>query len=228
MVSQTPPALLQLTRTLPVRPLRALATARPAPLPTGLPALDALLSGGLPRSSITAISGGLSSGALPLALHALTSAQQADQSPVLIDLPWRFDALAAQRAGVLLTGLLLVRPASAPDALSLAYDLLCEGSCGLIVVDADDAALPGPALRLLRNAIVRSGSVLVCLTSAEAPVPNADLRLSTARTGWEMAGGDYYAVRTRVTVEAGRGFPVGRSAELRFVIDERAPCWPAS
>ncbi|MFN8377488.1 MAG: hypothetical protein U0452_02355, partial [Anaerolineae bacterium] len=100
--------------------------------------------------------------------------------------------------------------------------------CGLIVVDADDVTLPDQALRVLRNAIVRSPSALVFLTSPEVPVPGADLRLSAVRTGWDMAGGDCYAIRTRVTVEAARGLPVGRAVDLHFVNDELAPCWPAS
>jgi len=227
MVAQAPSALLQLTRTLPVRPLSAFTT-RPTPLPTGLPALDALLNGGLPRGGITALSGGLSSGVTPLALQLLAYAQQAGLLAVYLDLPQSFDALAAQLAGIRLDDLLLVRPASVTDALSLAYDLLCEGGCGLIVVDTGGAALPDPSLRLLGNAVVRSSSALVCLTTPEASVPGAGLRLSIARTGWEIAGGDYYALHARVTVEAGRGITAGRSAELRLIIDEEAPCWPAS
>lgn len=226
MATQVPPALLQLARVLPVRPLSALAT-RPAPLPTGLPLLDALLDGGLPRGSITALSGGLSSGVSTLALHLLSSAQQAGLLPAFLDLPHGFDAVAALRAGVQLDDLLLVRPVSVRDALSLAYDLLCEGSCGLIVIDADDATLPESAMRLLSNAIVRSSSALVCLTGPGASVPCADLRLSMTRTAWEMAGGDYYALRARVTIEAGRGIMAGHSTELRLMIDEMAPCWPA-
>ncbi|MFN8377030.1 MAG: hypothetical protein U0452_00005 [Anaerolineae bacterium] len=164
----------------------------------------------------------------PLAPHRLTSAQRAGLLPAFIDIPLGFDAVAAQRADVQFDRLLLVRPPSVQDALSLAYDLLCEGSCELIVIDADDVTLPDQAQRLLRNAIVRSPSALVFLTSPETPVPGADLRLSVVRTGWDMAGGDCYAIRTRVTVESGRGLPVGRSVDLRFVIDEMAPYWPAS
>lgn len=227
MLAQAPPALLQLTRTLPVRPLSALAAARPAPLPTGFSVLDSLLNGGLPRGTISLLSGGLSSGVTPLTLHLLASAQQAGLLPAFLDIPQGFDAVAAQRAGVRLDDLLLVRPNSVSDALSLAYDLLCEGSCGLIVLDADSVTLPEPAMRLLSNAVVRSSAALVCLTSLGMDVPGADLRLSVARAGWEMAGGDTYAVRSRVTVEFGRGLPIGRSVELRFVIDEMAPCWPA-
>ncbi|MFN8377031.1 MAG: hypothetical protein U0452_00010 [Anaerolineae bacterium] len=63
MSAPTPPALLQVLRTLPARPLSALVNARPTPLPTGLTSLDELLRGGLPRGSITALSGDLSSGA---------------------------------------------------------------------------------------------------------------------------------------------------------------------
>ncbi len=153
--------------------------------------------------------------------------QRADLLPIFIDLPLGFDALAAQRAGVQLDRLLLVRPASVQDALSLVYDLLREGNCGLIVLDSGDGALPDPALRLLSNAVVRSSLALVCLTAPERSIPGADLRPSMTRIGWEMAGGDCYAVRTRVTVESG-SLPVGRSAGLRFVINEMAPCWPAS
>lgn len=227
MAVQAPPALLQLARVLPVRPLSALTT-RPAPLPTSLPPLDALLNGGLPRGAITVLSGDVSSGVSPLALHLLASTQQAGQLAAFLDLPQGFDALAALRAGVRLDDLLLARPTTVNAALSLAYDLLCEGSCGLLVVAIGGTALPEPALHLLSNAAVRSPSALVCLTTPEASVPGAGLRLSIVRSGWEIAGGDYYALRARVTVEAGRGVIAGRSAELSLIIDEKAPCWPAS
>jgi hypothetical protein len=222
-----PPApLMQLIRAGLVRPLGTL-TARPAPMPTGLPALDQLLGGGVPRSATTMLSGGPSSGASMLALQLLASAQRLDGLAVHVDAAQRFDPAAAIQAGLDLTRLLLVRPASTLDALAIAYDLLCEGSAALVLIDSGAAPLPEANLRLLGSAVVRSPSTLVLRTEPSVRVPQADMRLTVSRIGWEANNGDF-ALRSRVTIAAGKGVSVGRSVDLVLRVDEGAPCWPAS
>jgi hypothetical protein len=210
-----------------VRPLAALPS-RHVPLPTGFPVLDTLLNGGLPGGAITALAGGPSSGALTLALQVLAHAQRAGLLAAWVDGTGLFDAVAAWRAGLRLDDLLLVQPESFPAALGLAHDLINEGSCGLLLLDAGDAALPEPALRLLSHAVTRSPAVLIVKTAPRVLVPNADLRLNVTRTGWEMAGGDCDALRARVVIETGRRAGEGRSTELVLPVDEAAPCWPVS
>ena len=209
-----------------VRPLGTLQ-ARPAPLPTGLPALDKLL-GGLPRGALTVLAGGPSSGAAGIALRILAGAQQAGKMPAYVDASQSFDPAAARQAGLDLKALFLARPPALQDALSLTYDLLCEGSTGLVLLDSGSLPLPDAGLRLLANAVARGSAPLLCLTDAQSCVAQADLRLNACQLGWETAGGDAFALRTRVTIEAGRGLRPGQFADLLLPVDEAPPCWSAS
>ena len=138
----------------------------------------------------------------------------------------RFADLTRRPPGVRIepSHLLLARPEALPEALSIAYDLLCEGSVGLVLLDAGGMTLPDRELRLLVNAVARSRVALVCLTEPRVDVPLADLRLNVTRLGWEI--GDTLALRARVTVENGR-HAVGRSVELALAVEESGPCWSA-
>jgi hypothetical protein len=219
-----PPApLMQLARAGLVRPLAALPTRHEA-LGTGFLALDGLLKGGLPRGALTALAGGPSSGAGTLALHLAGYASRTGRLVAWLDAVRGFDPAAARRASIEPSHLLLARPEALPEALSIAYDLLCEGSVGLVLLDAGGMTLPDRELRLLVNAVARSRVALVCLTEPRVDVPLADLRLSVTRLGWEI--GDTLALRARVTVENGR-HAVGRSVELVLVVEESGPCWSA-
>jgi hypothetical protein len=218
---------MQLARAGLVRPLASL-TARHTPLPTGIPALDGLLGGGLPRGALTILAGGESSGAAGLALKLNAGMQRAGRLCAWLDFTHSFDPIQAVQAGVTLNDLLLARPASISETLGIAYDLLCEGSAGLVLLGTGNAAIPDASLRLLTNALVRSDAVLVWLAEPGVRIPQADVRLSATRLSWEAAGGDVGVLRTRITVEAGRAVPVGRSAECILAVDEAGPCWSAS
>lgn len=221
-----PPApLLQFARAGLVRPLSALPV-RAAPTVTGLPVLDALLGGGLPRGALTVLAGGASSGAAALALQLAASLGRTGRLIAWIDAARGFDPAAARHSGLDPAGLLLVRPVALPEALSVAYDLLCEGSAGLVLLDTGGMTPSEASLRLLANAVVRGQTALVWLVEPAVLIPQAELRLSVARLGWETAGGDAFALRARVTVEAGRG-TVGRRADLVLPVDEVGPCWSA-
>jgi hypothetical protein len=158
----------------------------------------------------------------------LAGAQRAGLTPACLDAAQAFDPAAALQAGLDLKALLLARPPALQDALSLAYDLLCEGSTGLMLLDSGSLPLPDAGLRLLANAVVRGPVALVCLTDAQSCVAHADLRLNACRLGWETSGGDAFALRTRVTIEAGRGLRPGQSVDLLLSVDEAPPCWSAS
>ena len=214
---------MQLARAGLVRPLAALPT-RHAALDTGLPALDGLLGGGLPRGALTVLAGGPSSGAGTLALHLAGQASQTERLVVWLDAVRGFDPAAGRRAGIAPAHLLLARPETLPETLSLAYDLLCEGSAGLVLLDAGEMTLPSRELRLLVNAVTRSRAALVCLTEPGVEVPLADLRLGVARLGWET--GETLSLRARVTVEGGRR-AVGRAVELVLAVEDGGPCWSA-
>ena len=85
-------------------------------VPSGQPALDdALRTGGWPRGSLAFLDAKPGSGAATLALGSLAAAQERGGIVAWIDGDGSFDPATAQRLGVRLEWLLLVRPASGPS-----------------------------------------------------------------------------------------------------------------
>jgi len=79
------------------------------PLPTGLPELDELLGGGLPRGEVTECLGDLSSGCTTVVLSALAQATMNDELTAYIDATDSLDPASAAKAGVKLDRVLWVR-----------------------------------------------------------------------------------------------------------------------
>ncbi|HQR47078.1 MAG TPA: hypothetical protein PK598_13835, partial [Thermoanaerobaculia bacterium] len=92
------------------------ATRREA-LPTAVPPLDRLLSGGLPRGTLVEVTGRRSSGRFSLALSVLAAATGAGEAAALVDLGDHFDPQAAEAFGADLARLLWVRPRTLKEAL---------------------------------------------------------------------------------------------------------------
>ena len=118
---------------------RPAAGTAPAPcLPTGLPALDHILTiGGLPLGHISELIGQLTSGKRTLALQVLAHAQQR-QPCVYIDLAQTFDPVYAAACRVDLARLAIAAPAGPGQALDLLCDLVAGGKFGLLVFELDD------------------------------------------------------------------------------------------
>jgi len=115
-----------------------LATARPAAIPrlsTGLPALDAVLEGGLPRGRLTELAGARSTGRTGLACIIAGAATRAGETIAWIDPEDGLEPEAAADAGVLLAHTLWVRPRGERDALRATELLLGAGGFGLVVLD---------------------------------------------------------------------------------------------
>ncbi len=112
------------------------ASTQPAAarLSTGLPALDALLDGGLPRGRLVELSGPRSSGRMSATLAMTAAAQAAGELVALVDVADALDPRSAARAGVALPRLLWVRPRSVVDGLKAADWLLDVGGFGLVVL----------------------------------------------------------------------------------------------
>ena len=85
--------------------------SRPAPemVPTGIPALDAALAGGLPRGCLTEICGPASSGRTAVLLAALAAATRRGEFCAVVDASDALDPHSAASAGVDLDRLLWVR-----------------------------------------------------------------------------------------------------------------------
>ncbi len=153
------------------------APLRPAPmleapgrLPTGLPALDAFLGGGLPRGQITEVCGGPSSGKATLALAACLRAIAAGGAAAWIDASTGFWPLVALEAGAPADRLLVVRTPGDAAAWRAADILLgASGAVDLVVVDLGGRASlgEGQTTRLHRLA-ERGGAALVVLNGRPA------------------------------------------------------------
>jgi recombination protein RecA len=77
--------------------------------PTGIPDLDALLSGGVPRGSIIELCGSASSGRTSLTLSLLAKATQRQEACAYVDVSDALDPMSAASAGVDLKRLLWIR-----------------------------------------------------------------------------------------------------------------------
>lgn len=229
------------------RALRWLGDAHPAHavLPTGFAALDAALGiGGVPRGRLTELLGMPTSGATTLALTLLAQAQAQGDLAGYIDLSRTFDAEHAALLGVDLATLLLVRPASAADALEMIHALIASGGLGVLVVDSlallqtdpHDRVLLDRALRVLPSVLARSPCALVALTPlpyspaltrtlafAGAPLAHAAaLRLHVAREGWLAAAHGPPGCHARISVLTHQLAPLGGVAQVLIAFPEGA------
>ena len=180
------------------------AAPDPAPIPrlaTTFPALDAALGGGLPAGRITELSGPATSGKVTLAAKTLAAAQQEPQALVAwLDLGRTCDPDYLHRCGLALDRLLVVRPAAAADALTIARHLVesrtlaalvCDGTAQL--KDADQAAVAG-ALERLAVVVAQSATAVIFLTEPDAQSRTlahvATVRLVLRRECWLTMGQD--------------------------------------
>jgi hypothetical protein len=209
------------------------------PLPTGVAPLDALLGGGLPAGGITEVLGRPTSGASTLALHVVAQAQARGQLVAVVDLAGRFHPAYAAACGVDLASLLLVRPASAADALALVAGLI-DLALGLIVVPAlaalhqtaDGQRRLAQALPRWQRALAGAPTVVLALTYLPYPPPlvarlaghgsalarAAPLRLHIARQGWSLHDPGTPQCHAQVTVLRRRGAPDQTTCPLTLAL----------
>ena len=137
-------------------------------LPTGIPAIDQLTSGGIPRGTLTEICGAASSGRTALIVSLLSQATRREECCVWIDSAGAFDPQSAADMGVDLERLLWINCAGNTEHALKAADLLIQaGGFGLIVMDLADASdrdarrIPLASWFRLRHAAERTGAALV-------------------------------------------------------------------
>ncbi|KAF5198539.1 Reca [Thalictrum thalictroides] len=106
-------------------------------VPTGSLKLDLALGvGGLPKGRIVEIYGPESSGKTTLALHIIKEAQKNGGYCAFLDVENALDPFLAESIGVNTDNLLIARPNSAENLLSIAHTLARSGSVEVIVVDS--------------------------------------------------------------------------------------------
>src|SRR6185295_13049066 len=114
----------------PVEPVRRLST--------GIPALDSILGGGLPRGGLSEISGPVSSGRTALMGALLASATRQAEIAAVVDLPDTLHPESLERGGTDLHRLLWVRPPSVQASLKCTDLVVSAGGFGLVVLDLSD------------------------------------------------------------------------------------------
>jgi recombination protein RecA len=139
-------------------------------IPAGIPALDILTEGGIPRGAMTEIYGPASSGRTSLLFALLAQITANQEYGALIDTSDAFDPESAVEAGVHLSRLLWIRCGGNAEHALKAADLVVQaGGFGMIVMDLADTP-PRTAARIslaswfrLRHAVERTPAALVVL-----------------------------------------------------------------
>lgn len=183
--------------------------AAPAGIPSGHPRLDLELpGGGWPRGALTEIlHDGTGLGEVSLLLPALKAVAQEGRAIAWVNPPHLPYAPALSLAGVPLEACLVVRPASAEDALWSADQALRSGACGAALF-----WLPGKAdyawLRRLQMA-AESGRTLAVLFRPASDAVHA----TPAHLRVVVAQGDGLV---RITLPKRRGPPLARPIAIRL------------
>jgi recombination protein RecA len=114
---------------------------RPEVIATGIPQIDSLAGGGLPRGAITEIFGPASSGRTSFTLATLAAATNHEEVCALVDMNNTLDPESAQRTNVKLERLLWIRCDNNLEHAFKATDLLLQGGgFGVVVLDLGDLA----------------------------------------------------------------------------------------
>ncbi len=200
-------------------------------LATGVPGLDVLLYGGLPRGQISEIHGPASSGRTGIALAIAARATRAGALAAWVDPHDRLDPRSAHDAGVELGRLLWLRgdaaaggPRPLLSAVSALGTLLGSGLFELVILDLGGVArpslqrLPGATwIRLQRMVEPQPGALLVVADGHVAHGPaGVSLALRGAGASWSGAPGPGRLLRGLTSeVKAGRQALRGAAVELR-------------
>lgn len=159
---------------------------------TGIPQIDGLLQGGLPKGVVTEFVSAPAGGALTLR-RILRHAGQECQRVALIDGADAFDPRGLNNA--LLAGLLWVRSTDAAQALKAADLVLRDGNTPLVILDLHGnpakqlRKIPGTTWYRLQRIIEPTPTALLVVTP-NAMVSSAEVRLSLANQftfqSWEQ------------------------------------------
>lgn len=160
-------------------------------IPFGIPVLDETISGGIPRSRITILTGDYSCGKTFLIQLLVKNALEEELQVVYIDAERTYDPIWWEQIGINLDKLLIAQPTTGDEAVNLIDSLAVEG-IDVIAVDSLAALVPmeilerkaeekliGAQARLINNLMqkmlaLNPSSALVCtnqLRSTLGPGP---------------------------------------------------------
>ena len=222
----------------------ALAGGRDAGrLPSGIPAIDRVLGGGVPRGRVSEVVGPGSSGRTSLAFALLAQTTTAGECVAVIDGADGFDPASARAAGVVLPRVLWVRPPSLTEALRCVEHVLQAGGFPLVLLDVarvtaahaanaprrrrspqDWSHIPHTAWPRLRKATAASSSAFVLLGNTRLAGTFADLAVEMAagQPRFEAQPAWFSGLEGRVSLVRNRAGPDTGQARVRFGSDARA------
>jgi len=159
-------------------------------LGTGVPSLDSLLDGGLPRGGLSEIVGGPSSGCTSLAHSLVASATTRGEVTAIVDLPDALHPAALWSAGADLARVLWVRPPSLPASLKCTELILGVGGFGVVILDLGStptSQLPLHVWPRLSRRAKQTGTVLAVLAPhrVAGSFATLSLQLTQERVRWE-------------------------------------------
>lgn len=117
-------------------------------IPTGIPQLDDLLGGGLPRGRAIINYGPESNGKTLLGQYAVAAVQKSERPSVLyLDMERSYDEAWWKQSGVDTEKLMVVSPATAEEAIDIAISAIYElDDLGMIFLDSIAAMTPEPEM----------------------------------------------------------------------------------
>ena len=110
-------------------------------IPTGMPALDNMLGGGVPRQAVTELFGYQSSGKTYISQRIIAHAQSLGYTCGFIDAEFSYDPEWSANVGINTHDLIVSRPNTGEVALDVLLKL-CEEGVDIVVLDSIAALLP--------------------------------------------------------------------------------------
>ncbi len=166
----------------PGQPLRLLGS--------GIPEIDQLLGGGIPRGDVSEIVGARSTGRTALTCALLASSTREGELVAVVDLPDALHPLSLEMSRAALERVLWVRPPSVKVALKSTELILGAGGFGAVLLDLDTPIaprLPGHVWPRLQRDARRAGVALIVLSSHGVTGSFAAVRvgLESTRVLWK-------------------------------------------
>ena len=199
---------------------------------TGLPNLDTMLGGGLPRKSSTIIYGQESSGKTFIALKAIAHAQSEGLECGFVDAEFSYDPVWAEKVGIQKKKLYIIQPETGEQALDATL-ALCKAGIDLVVVDSIAALLPTKEMEgtMEDNTIGQQARLLNQFFRKHGPVnfKTALVMINQVRAGIggyytsdALPAGKGQQFFSRIIVQCRRGKPIqekGNSFPLGFMME---------
>ena len=162
---------------------------RPAEvISTGIPQIDSLTLGGLPRGAITEVFGSASSGRTSFMISALAHATKREEFCALVDTNNVFDPQSASQAEINFERLLWIRCANNLEHAFKATDLLLQGGgFGLVMLDLGDVAAKS-ATRIISSWWYRFRRALEAIPTVLVVVAQESCVRSCAALALELRG----------------------------------------